>query len=131
MPRFAASAASTARVPCSPPAMVERYWLPAGPTFWPRKRVPGRPILRPERTVGRMDYGDLVVAVEGELGALAAAVGEGSGDARVPTCPDFSLADLAVHVGEFCGFWSHVLAEGTGRPKPPFVPVGDGADSGV
>jgi len=70
-----------------------------------------------------MDYGDLVAAVEGELGALVAAVGEGDGRARVPTCPDFSLADLAVHVGTFCGFWSHVLAEGTGRPKPPFAPA--------
>jgi len=77
-----------------------------------------------------MDYGDLVAAVEGELGALVAAVGEGDGGARVPTCPDWSLDHLAVHAGEFCGFWSHVLAEGTGRPKPPFTPAADGDGGG-
>jgi uncharacterized protein (TIGR03083 family) len=28
-----------------------------------------------------------------------------------------------VHVGTFSGFWSHVLCEGSGRPKPPFDEV--------
>ena len=40
-------------------------------------------------------------------------------------------ADLAVHVGEFCGFWSHVLCEGTGRPKTPFPDPPDGDDVGL
>ncbi len=51
---------------------------------------------------------------------LRAAVGAGSTAAPVPTCPDWTVADLAAHVGQFCGFWAHVLCEGTGRPKPSF-----------
>lgn len=60
-------------------------------------------------------------AVERELSAFTAAVGAGSLDDRVPTCPEFSVDDLAAHVGEFCGFWAHVLCEGSGRPKTPFT----------
>jgi uncharacterized protein (TIGR03083 family) len=38
----------------------------------------------------------------------------------VPTCPDFTVDELAHHVGTFCAFWTHVLCEGTARPKTPF-----------
>jgi uncharacterized protein (TIGR03083 family) len=68
-----------------------------------------------------MDYAQRIEAVARELSALISAVAEGDPNARVPTCPDFSLDDLAAHVGEFCGFWSHVLCEGTGRPKTPYA----------
>ena len=37
----------------------------------------------------------------------------------MPSCPDWTVADLAEHVGGFTGFWAHILCEGTGRPKPP------------
>ena len=71
-------------------------------------------------TLPAMDYAQRIDAVARELSALVSAVAEGDPSARVPTCPDFSLDDLAAHVGEFCGFWSHVLCEGTGRPKTPY-----------
>jgi uncharacterized protein (TIGR03083 family) len=67
-----------------------------------------------------MDYAQRIDAVAAELSALVSAVAAGDPSARVPTCPDFSLDDLAAHVGEFCGFYSHVLCEGTGRPKTPY-----------
>ena len=67
-----------------------------------------------------MDYGARVDVIERELTALVAAVAAGPLDARVPTCPDFAVDDLAEHVGEFCAFWTHVLCEGTSRPKTPF-----------
>jgi uncharacterized protein (TIGR03083 family) len=67
-----------------------------------------------------VEYGAQVDAVERELASLIAAVAAGPLDARVPTCPDFSVDDLAAHVGEFCGWWTHNLCEGTGRPKTPF-----------
>ena len=67
-----------------------------------------------------MDYGARIDAVERELAALVAAVAAGPLDARVPTCPNFAVDDLAKHVGEFCAFWTHVLCEGTSRPKTPF-----------
>jgi uncharacterized protein (TIGR03083 family) len=41
-------------------------------------------------------------------------------DDVVPTCEGWEVRNLAVHVGEFCEFWSHVLCEGSGRPKPSF-----------
>jgi uncharacterized protein (TIGR03083 family) len=71
-------------------------------------------------TLPGMEYAARIDAVERELADLTAAVAAGEPDARVPTCPDFSLDDLAAHVGEFCGFWTHVLCEGTGRPKTPY-----------
>jgi uncharacterized protein (TIGR03083 family) len=46
----------------------------------------------------------------------------------VPTCPDWDVAALVHHVGGFTGFWTHVLAEGTGREKPSYdePPLADG-----
>jgi uncharacterized protein (TIGR03083 family) len=67
-----------------------------------------------------MEYAARLDAVERELADLTAAVAAGEPDARVPTCPDFTLDDLAAHVGEFCGFWTHVLCEGSCRPKTPY-----------
>jgi uncharacterized protein (TIGR03083 family) len=67
-----------------------------------------------------MEHAGHVAAAERELGTFIEAVAAGSLDAPVPTCPDFTVDDLAAHVGGFCGFWTHVLCEGTGRPKPPF-----------
>jgi uncharacterized protein (TIGR03083 family) len=58
-------------------------------------------------------------AVDRESAALADALAAGPRDARVPSCPEWSVAELAEHVGRFTGFWTHVLCEGTGRPKPP------------
>jgi uncharacterized protein (TIGR03083 family) len=65
-----------------------------------------------------MEHEARVAAAERELGTFIEAVAGGALDAPVPTCPDFTVDDLAVHVGAFCGFWTHVLCEGTGRPKP-------------
>jgi uncharacterized protein (TIGR03083 family) len=66
-------------------------------------------------------------AAERQLDGLCAAVGAGSTAVPVPTCPDWTVADLATHVAQFCGFWAHVLCEGSGRPKPSFPdpPVGE------
>jgi uncharacterized protein (TIGR03083 family) len=68
-----------------------------------------------------MRYEDHIGAVEREVGALTKAFAAGTIDAQVPTCPEWTLADLADHVGGFSGFWSHVLCEGTGRPKTEFT----------
>ena len=65
-----------------------------------------------------MDRAAHIEAVEREVAALADALA-GPRDARVPSCPDWSVDELAEHVGRFSGFWAHVLCEGTGRPKPP------------
>ena len=66
-----------------------------------------------------MDRAAHIDAVAREGVTLAEALAAGPREARVPSCPDWSVADLAEHVGRFTGFWAHVLCEGTGRPKPP------------
>src|SRR5215472_14461553 len=72
-----------------------------------------------------MDYTDHVAAVEREIAGLVSALGAGPVDAKVPTCPDWTVAELADHVGGFTGFWAHILCEGTGRPKTAFPDRGD------
>lgn len=73
-----------------------------------------------------MEPSSHLASVQREAAALAAAVGRAPNDAPVPTCPEWTPRDLAVHVGAFAGFWAHVLCEGTGRPKPgvPEAPPG-------
>jgi uncharacterized protein (TIGR03083 family) len=66
-----------------------------------------------------MDYTAHIDAAEREAAAAAKAFAAGPLDITVPTCPDWQLSVLAQHLGEFSGFWTHVLCEGTGRPKPP------------
>jgi uncharacterized protein (TIGR03083 family) len=72
-----------------------------------------------------MDHEGRVGAAEREVANFVEAVAAGALDAPVPTCPGFSVDDLAAHVGSFCAFWTHVLCEGTGRPKPPFEDAPD------
>ncbi|MGD0391871.1 MAG: maleylpyruvate isomerase N-terminal domain-containing protein [Acidimicrobiales bacterium] len=80
-----------------------------------------------------MDNASLIESVRTEGQTLAVALEDAAADDLVPTCEGWKIADLAVHVGEFCGFWSHVLCEGTGRPKTPFPqpPGGDELGSWV
>ncbi len=70
-----------------------------------------------------MEYGDHLRSAERATAALAGAFGSGSLDVTVPTCPDWKLRDLATHAGEFSAFWTHLLCEGTGRPKTPYEPI--------
>src|SRR5438270_383389 len=67
-----------------------------------------------------MEYAEYIEAIEQQTGALTKALMRADSEAQVPTCPDWTVRDLAKHVGGVLGFWSHVLAEGTGRPKPQF-----------
>ena len=78
-----------------------------------------------------MDHADYIAAVEREVELTAVALGAGPLDAPVPTCPAWTVADLAEHLGEFAGWWAAVLCEATGREKPPFTPASEaGADLG-
>ena len=66
-----------------------------------------------------MEHADRIDAVARESATLAEALAAGPQDARVPSCPEWTVHELAHHVGQFTGLWTHVLCEGTGRPKPP------------
>jgi len=75
-----------------------------------------------------MDYEAHCDAVRSETGALVDAFGRGDMGATVPTCPEWTVRDLAAHVGEFTGLWTHILCEGTGRQKTPYEEIpGDDA----
>ena len=75
-----------------------------------------------------MDHNERVAGVARELAAFNEAIAAGPVTAPVPTCPEWTVADLARHVGGFCGFWAHVLCEGNGNPKAEVgdPPSGDG-----
>jgi uncharacterized protein (TIGR03083 family) len=68
-----------------------------------------------------MDYDSLIEAVRSESGALTFALEAGAIDDLVPTCSGWEVRDLAIHIGNICEFWSHVLCDGTGRPKVAFA----------
>lgn len=74
-----------------------------------------------------MQYDEHVASSARELSALIDCLLPAPLDLVVPSCPEWTLRDLAVHVGEFCGFWTHVLCEGAGRVRTPFpdVPTDD------
>ena len=65
-----------------------------------------------------MDYAEHVEAIEREAATFARVLMKGDAGAQVPSCPDWTLLDLAKHHGRGMGFWTHVLCEGSGRPKP-------------
>ena len=67
-----------------------------------------------------MEYGELIDAVAVSRTLIADALSGADLDATVPTCPEFSLDRLAVHIGEFSSFWNHVVCEARGREKPAF-----------
>lgn len=81
--------------------------------------------------IGLVEYAQHIEAVKRETLAMVAVLREGPLDAPVPSCPEWTVADLAKHVGEFTGFWTHVLCEGTGRPKAPFSDMPSGSASAV
>lgn len=73
-----------------------------------------------------MEYEEYIEAVEREAAALVTAFRAGPDDAHVPTCPEWTIADLADHVGAFSGFWAHVLCDVTGRKKTPYSDMPQG-----
>jgi uncharacterized protein (TIGR03083 family) len=77
-----------------------------------------------------VDYAEHIAAIEDHGARLAASFAAGPMDSRVPTCPEWHLRDLAGHVWDFTGFWTHVLCEATGRPKTPFGSMPDAPGDG-
>ena len=67
-----------------------------------------------------MEHTEYLDAASADLAALCAAVASGPLDARVPTCPDFDVDDLARHVGAFCVRWIDVLRD---RRQQAFRPI--------
>ena len=76
-----------------------------------------------------IDYSGLKLAVGRESGAIAEGLRAVSADAKVPTCPAWTVANLAAHVGQFSALWAHLVCEATGRTKTPYADPPPGADA--
>jgi uncharacterized protein (TIGR03083 family) len=64
-----------------------------------------------------MNHDRYVGAVERETASILAAARAGPLDSLVPTCPDWTVADLIGHLGNFSGWWYHNLCDALGRPR--------------
>jgi uncharacterized protein (TIGR03083 family) len=70
-----------------------------------------------EYTLG---FPDLLRLIDERSGAFRAAVASASGlDARVPTCPDWTLLELAQHMGDSRRRWAAIVAAGPDAAPPP------------
>lgn len=76
-------------------------------------------------------FSDFLSLVDERSAALRAAVADATDlDARVPSCPDWSLRDLVAHVGEVHRFWATAVREGSADRPPTEDAVGDTAPRG-
>src|SRR2546428_13536318 len=62
---------------------------------------------------------DVLGFIERESAAAAATIAQGSLDARVPSCPDWSLAELIWHLGRGQRFWASAMRAGDVDPEFP------------
>jgi len=72
-----------------------------------------------------MRYDDFVDAVEREAGRIGEAANRGAMTDPSPTCPAFTKRELVGHIGEFYGFWSHLICEGRGVEKTAYSELED------
>lgn len=56
-----------------------------------------------------------------EHGAALAEAAEGRLEIRVPTCPDWNMADLVWHVGEVHHFWRSIAADEVKDPEQDYT----------
>jgi hypothetical protein len=57
-------------------------------------------------------FADLLTLIDNRSAAFRKALAGADPAARVPSCPDWSLRDLVVHLGEGHRFWATVVAAG-------------------
>ncbi len=76
-------------------------------------------------------FAELLTLVDDRSAALRAALAAAPDhDARVPGCPDWTLRDLAAHLGEVQRFWAVVVRAGAADGPPPPEARGDTAPHG-
>ena len=76
-----------------------------------------------------LDRDEILGFIETESAAAAATISPAALDARVPSCPDWSLAELIGHLGRVQRFWAHAArAGGTERQAPPEQGIPDDAN---
>lgn len=72
---------------------------------------------------------DVLRFIDAESAAAAATISPESLDARVPSCPDWSLTELVWHLGRVQRFWASTVRAGAAEPQfPPDEPGPTDAD---
>ena len=77
-----------------------------------------------------LSFADMLAYIEDRSAALRAAAAEAGFEARVPGCPDWSVADLVAHVGQVQLFWRAAVAAGEADGPPSDDAVGDTTPQG-
>lgn len=62
---------------------------------------------------------DILRFIESESAAAATTISPGTVEARVPSCPDWSLAELIWHLGRVQRFWAKTVSAGDVEPEFP------------
>ena len=62
---------------------------------------------------------DVLGLIETESAAAAATIASASLDAKVPSCPDWTFAELLWHLGRVQRFWAEVMRAGDVEPEFP------------
>jgi len=78
------------------------------------------------------DFADLLVLIQERSAALRGSAASASSlDARVPSCPGWSLRDLVEHVAQVHRFWAAAVAAGPSDKPPTVVPVDHAPPAGL
>jgi uncharacterized protein (TIGR03083 family) len=77
-----------------------------------------------------LSFDDQLAHIAGRSQALRTAAAAAGPDARVPSCPDWSVTDLVAHLGEVHRFWTAVVSAGPATGPPDESVVGDRAPHG-
>ena len=66
-----------------------------------------------------LERGDILGFIETESASAAATIASASLDAKVPSCPDWTFAELLWHLGRVQRFWGRVVRAGDVDPEFP------------
>ena len=78
----------------------------------------------------KLSYPDMLALIADRSEALRTAAAAAGFEARVPGCPDWSVADLVGHLGEVQLFWAADVNAGESADPPSAEEVGDPSPSG-
>lgn len=72
-----------------------------------------------------LSFDDMLALIDDRSAALRTAAARAGFEARVPGCPEWTVADLVAHLGEVHIFWTAVVGAGEASGPPDPETVGD------
>lgn len=76
--------------------------------------------MEPTPAPAKLPYSAYLDQIEADVESFVSVLKASSPDTSVPSCPEWSLADLASHAGDFAAFYSHAICDSTGASRPPW-----------